>query len=109
MLQASNAPENCGFVRWVDPPPIHPHAEYIYYLQNRIIDLEMEVSTNNNEEEEDENKGASPPKEPCTNPYCNFPCHNNNGSPVPPALPAPPSTGGYNGDGLTLFAKWENY
>ena len=62
MFQASNAPENYGFVRWVDPPPIHPHAEYIYYLQNRTLDLEMEVSSGNNEEEQDENKGANPPK-----------------------------------------------
>jgi hypothetical protein len=109
VFQASNAPENYEFVRWADPPPIHPHAEYIYYLQNRIFDLEMEVSSVNNEEEEDENKGASPPKEPCTNPYCNCPCHNNNGPPVPPAPPAPPATGGYYGDGSTQFAKWENY
>jgi hypothetical protein len=25
LLQSSDAPENCGFVRWVDPPPLHPH------------------------------------------------------------------------------------
>ena len=105
MFQASK----CGFVRWVDPPPIHPHAEYIYYLQNRIFDLEIEVSIGNNEEEEDDNKGASPPKEPCTNPYCNCPCHNNNGPPILPAPPAPPATGGYYGDCSTQFAKWENY
>jgi len=40
MFQSSEAPDNCGFVRWVDPPPIHPHQEYIKYLQNRIFDLE---------------------------------------------------------------------
>ena len=62
----------------------------------------MEVSSGNKEEEEDENKGASPPKEPCTNLYCN-------GPPVPPAPPAPPGTGGYYGDGSIQFAKWENY
>ena len=105
MFQASK----CGFVRWVDPPPIHPHAEYIYYLQNCIFDLEMEVSSGNNEEEQDENKGASSPKEPCTNPYCYCPCHKNNGPPVSPAPPAPLATGGYYGDGSTQFAKWENY
>ncbi|KAG2617291.1 hypothetical protein PVAP13_3NG179762 [Panicum virgatum] len=102
---AFNAPENCGFVRWVDPPPIHPHAEYIYYLHNRIFDLEMEVSSGNNEEEEDENKGPIPPKYPCTIPYCNCPCHNNN----PPAPPPPHATGAYYGDGSTQFANWEQY
>jgi hypothetical protein len=109
LFQASNAPENCGFVRWVDAPPIHPPAEYIYYLQNRIFDLEMEVSSGNNDEEDDENKGGSSPKEPCTNPYCNCPCHKNNGPLVPPTLPAPSAMGGYLGDGSTQFAKWENY
>ena len=44
-LQSSAAPENCRFARWVDPAPIHPHQEYIYYLQNHIFDLEMAVST----------------------------------------------------------------
>jgi hypothetical protein len=44
LLHSSDAPENCGFVRWVDPPPLHLHQEYIYYLQNRIFDLEREVA-----------------------------------------------------------------
>jgi hypothetical protein len=48
LLHSSDAPENCGFVRWVDPPPLHLHQEYIYYLQNRIFDLEREVSSGNN-------------------------------------------------------------
>ena len=85
--------------------PIHPHAEYIYYLHNRIFDLEIEVSSGNNEEEEDENKGPSPPKYPCTIPYCNCPCHNNN----PLAPPPPPAMGAYYGDGSTQFANWEQY
>jgi hypothetical protein len=25
LLQSSDTPENCGFVMWVDPSPIHPH------------------------------------------------------------------------------------
>jgi len=25
LFQSSEAPEGCGFVRWVDPPPIYPH------------------------------------------------------------------------------------
>ena len=69
----------------------------------------MEVSNDNSEEEQDENKGASPPKEPFTNPYCNCLCHNNNGLPVPSAPPAPPATGAYYGDGSTQFANWEQY
>ena len=109
MFQSSADEDGCGFVRWVDLAPIHPHQEYIEYLQNRIFNLEMNISSGNNEEEEDENKGPSPPKYPCTIPYCNCPCHNNNGPPVPPAPPAPPATGGYYGDGSTQFAKWENY
>ena len=95
--------DGCGFVRWVDLAPIHPHQEYIEYLQNHIFDLEMNISSGNNEEEEDENKGPSPPKYPCTIPYCNCLCHNNN----PPAPPAPPATRAYYGDGSTQFANWE--
>ena len=40
LLQSSLTKEKCGFTRWVDPRPIYPHAEYIYYLQDRIFDLE---------------------------------------------------------------------
>jgi hypothetical protein len=42
--------QHCGFTHWVDPRPIFPHAEYISYLQNRIFDLEREVSNINGEE-----------------------------------------------------------
>ena len=45
LLQSSLAKENYGFIRWVDPRPIYPHAEYIYYLQDHIFDLEREVSS----------------------------------------------------------------
>ena len=62
LFQASNDPENCGFVRWVDPHPIYSHADYIYYLQNRIFDLEMEVSSGNKDEEDDNNKGVTSPR-----------------------------------------------
>ena len=103
MFQSSADEDGCGFVRWVDPAPIHPHQEYIEYLQNRIFDLEMNISSGTNEEEEDENKGLSPPKYPCNIPYSNCPCHNNN----PPAPPPPPATGAYYRDGWTQFANWE--
>ena len=74
LLQSFNAPENCGFTRWVDPSPIHPHAEYIYYLQNRIFDLEREVSSFFPDEAEDDNgNGADSQEEPCTDPYCKCP------------------------------------
>jgi hypothetical protein len=39
LLRSLDALENCRFVRWVDP---HPYEEDIYYLQNRIFDLESE-------------------------------------------------------------------
>ena len=45
LLQSSLAEENYGFTRWVDPRPIYLHAEYIYYLQDCIFDLEREVSS----------------------------------------------------------------
>ena len=38
LLQSSLPEKNYGFIRWVDPRPIYPHAEYIYYLQDRIFD-----------------------------------------------------------------------
>ena len=100
-FQTSYAPENYGFVRCVDPPLIYPHAEYIYYLQNHIFDLEMDVSSGNNDEEDDNNKCASSPEEQCTNPYCNCPCHKNKGPPASPPPPAPPATGGYYAIGAT--------
>ena len=59
LLQSSLAKENCGF-RLVDPRPIYPHAEYIYYLQDRIFKLEREVSGGyKDDEQEDDNNGAS--------------------------------------------------
>jgi hypothetical protein len=39
--------ENYGFTWWVDPRLIFLHAQYISYLQERIFDLEREVSTTN--------------------------------------------------------------
>jgi hypothetical protein len=80
LLQSSDAPENCLFVRWVDPPPLHPHQEYIYYLQDRIFDLEMEVSSGDKDEEEDDNNNSASSQEvSCTDSYCNCPCHRNKG------------------------------
>ena len=32
LLQSSKSKENYGFTRWVDPRPIYPHQQYIYYL-----------------------------------------------------------------------------
>jgi hypothetical protein len=85
LLQSSDAPENCRFFKWVDPPPIHPHQEYIYYLQNRIFDLEREVSSSKKDKEEDVNSnGAGSQETPCTNPYCNCSCHKKKGPPQPP-------------------------
>jgi hypothetical protein len=107
-FQSSVAPKNHGFVWWVDPAPIHPHQDYIYYLQNRIFDLEMAVSDGNKDEEEDEDSnGAGSQEAPCSDPYCNYPCHKKNGPLSPP--PPPPTMGGYYGEGSTQFATWEQY
>jgi hypothetical protein len=100
LLQSSDASENCGFVRWVDPPPLHPYQEYIYYLHNRIFNLEREVSSGNKDDEEDDNSnGASSQKVSCIDPYCNCSCHGNKGPQSPP-----PAMGGYYGEGATRFA-----
>jgi len=40
---SSDAPENCGFTRWVDPAPIDSVQEFIEYLQIKIFDLECKV------------------------------------------------------------------
>jgi hypothetical protein len=92
--------KNCTFVRWVDPPPLHPYQEYIYYLHNRIFNLEREVSSGNKDDEEDDNSnGASSQKVSCIDPYCNCSCHGNKGPQSPP-----PAMGGYYGEGATRFA-----
>ena len=44
VLQSSDAPENCGFTRWVDPAPIDSVQEFIEYLQIKIFDLECKVN-----------------------------------------------------------------
>jgi hypothetical protein len=53
------AEENYGFSRWVDPQPIHPHVEYIYYLYDRIFDLEREVSSGYNDTGQDDNNNGA--------------------------------------------------
>ena len=60
ILQSSDAPENCGFTRWVDPAPIDSVQEFIEYLQIKIFDLEYkvnhyeEVSEGNKDDEDDD-------------------------------------------------------
>ncbi|CAN6233880.1 unnamed protein product [Urochloa humidicola] len=104
---ASDAPENCGFVRWIDPPPLYPYEEYIAYLHNRIFDLETEVARPDKEDEEYNNDNVEPL---CTDPYCNCTCHKKGPpSPPPPPPPPPPTMGGYYGEGSTQFAMWNNY
>ena len=73
ILQSSDAPENCGFTRWVDPAPIDSVQEFIEYLQIKIFDLECEVnhyeelSEGNNEDEDDDTSNvAASQDEPCT-------------------------------------------
>ena len=86
VLQSSDAPENCGFTRWVDPAPIDSVQEFIEYLQIKIFDLECkvnhyeEVSEGNKDDEVDNTSNAAGSQdEPCTIPYCNCPCHKKKG------------------------------
>ncbi|XP_039835036.1 uncharacterized protein LOC120695892 [Panicum virgatum] len=107
---SSEAPEGYKFARWVDPPPFHPHVEYIYYLQNCIFDLEREVSAGN--VEDDINTDDTNSQEVlCTDSYCKCPYHKNKGPtpPPPPPPPPPPSMGGYYGEGATQFSMWGHY
>ncbi|CAN6314808.1 unnamed protein product [Urochloa humidicola] len=103
---ASHAPENCGFVRWVDPPPLYPYEDYIHYLHNRIFDLETLLEGPDKEDEENEDNNG---EAPCTDPYCNCTCHKKKGPPSPPPPPPPPTVGGYYGEGSTQFAMWGDY
>ena len=109
VLQSSDALENCGFTRWVDPAPIDSVQEFIEYLQIKIFYLECkvnyyeEVSEGNKDDEiDDTSNAAGSQDEPCTIPYCNCLCHKKKG----PAPPAPPAMGGYCGEGSTQFATW---
>jgi hypothetical protein len=93
LFQSSDAPQNCGFVRWVNPTPIHLHQDYIEYLQNRIFDLETKLSNSSKVDEDDENSsGAGSQEALCNDPYCNYPYNKKKG---PPPLP-PTTMGGYS-------------
>ena len=83
------------------------HAEYIYYLQDCIFDLEMEVSSGYKDNgQDDNNNGADSQEALCNDPYCTCPNHKKKG---PPPSPPPPTTGGYYGEGATQFAMWPHY
>ena len=113
VLQSSDAPENCGFTRWVDPAPIDSVQEFIEYLQIKIFDLECKVNHyekvsegNKDDEDDDSSNAAASQDDPCTISYCNCPCHKKK-CPAPPAPPpASPAMGGYCGEGSTQFATW---
>ena len=104
LLQSSESKENCGFTKWIDPRPIYPHQQYIYYLQDYIFDLEREVSSGY--KDDDNNKGAGSQEALCNDPYCTCPNHKNKGPPPPP----PTTTMGcYYREGATQFAMWPHY
>jgi hypothetical protein len=65
----SNCLDNCGFTRWVDPPPIYPHQQYITYLQGRIFDLEYSPESGNRDKSEDDSINDAE-KPLCNNSYC---------------------------------------
>jgi hypothetical protein len=94
---------NYGFNRWVDPGPIYPHQQYIYYLQGCIFELQREVRSGTMDEEEYNNDGASSEEALCTDPYCNCPYHKKKGPPL-----SSPIMLGYCGEGSTQFAMWEH-
>jgi hypothetical protein len=110
-MQHSLVKENCGFTRWVHPRPIFPHAEYISYLQNRIFDLEREVSNINDEEVRGNNNGGGSQVQVCLDPYFCCPCHSKNVGPStsPPQPQLTTTMGGYCGEGSTKFGMWEHY
>ena len=109
MFQSSADEDGCGFVRWVDPAPIHPHQEYIEYLQNRIFDLEMNIGDNGTEDDDNNNVVISQ-ETICSDPYCNCPCHKKDGDLPPPSpQPPPPTTDAYYGEGATQYARWPHY
>ena len=88
----------------MDPAPIHPHQEYIEYLQNRIFDLEMNICDNGMED--DDNNVAMSQETFCSDPYYNCPCHKKDGDlPPPPPPPPPPTTDAYYGEGATQYAR----
>jgi hypothetical protein len=79
LLQSSLSEESCGFTRWVDPRPIYPHAEYIYYLQDRIFELETEIS--NGYKDDETNSVAGSQEALYNDPYCTCLNHKNKGLP----------------------------
>ena len=110
LLQSSLAEENYGFTRWVDPRPIYPHVEYIYYLHDRIFDLEREVSSGYKDDEQANNNHSAGSQEAlCNDPYCTCPNHKNKGTLLPPSPPPTTTMGGYYREGATQFAMWPHY
>ena len=106
ILQSSDAPENCGFTRWVYPAPIDSVQEFIEYLQIKIFDLECQVNHYEEVSEANKDNAAASQDDPCTIPYCNCPFHKKKGPAAPAPPPAPPAMGGYCGEGSTQFATW---
>ena len=89
ILQSSDAPENFGFTRWVDPAPIDSVQEFIEYLHIKIFDLECKVNHyeelsegNKDDKDDDTSNAAASQDEPCTIPYFNCPCHKKKGMPL---------------------------
>ena len=59
LLQSFESKESCWFNWWVDPRPIYPHQQYIYYLQDRIFEIEREVSSGYKDDEDDDNNNGA--------------------------------------------------
>jgi hypothetical protein len=80
ILQCSESKENYGFTRWVDPRLIYPQQQYIYYLQDRIFNLERGVRSGYKDDEDDDiNNGAGSQEALYNDPYYTWPNHKNQG------------------------------
>jgi hypothetical protein len=107
-FQDSSCPDKCGFTRWVDPPPIYFHQQYITYLQGCIFDLEYGLGSGNRDKSEDDSINDA--EEPlCNDPYCHCPYHKKHGPPSPSPPPPPSSMRGNYGEGATQFNMWDHY
>jgi hypothetical protein len=74
----------------------------MFSIQDRIFDLEREVSSGYKDDEEDDNNNDAGSHDAlCNDPYCTCPNHKNMVPPPPLPPPPPPTMGGYYREGAT--------
>jgi hypothetical protein len=59
LLQSSESEENCGFTRCGSILDQFIRISNTYYLQDRIFELEREVSSGNKDDKDDDNNNGS--------------------------------------------------